>query len=385
MTEHAVVWGAGVAVCSTLGTWAALRLARHRDVIAHPNERSSHSTPTPSGGGLGLGVATVVALALAAILTAPDADECGVLLLVAASAAIACWVGWRDDVRPLRPLVKMMLLTVAAGFWAIALPISTVEVPGLGEVSLGVLSIPLTLFWLAGFANAFNFMDGIDGIAGLTALVSALVFAVAGVERGSFEVVTLGAVLAGAALGFLPWNFPRARIFMGDAGSLVLGLLLALIAVIAHAERALPFPASILLLGPFVFDSSFTLVRRGLRGEKVWQAHREHLYQRLSRLWGSHVPVSLLYAGFSTVCGVLALGYGGFGTSGRLLSLGAPLVAMLAFAVLVLVADRRSRTQPGSAETAATTDPSNAQASNAQIRHAQTRDARTGAGNSETE
>ena len=182
-------------------------------------------------------------------------------------------------------------------------------------------------------------MDGIDGIAGLTALISGVVYAGAGFAHGTLVVTVLGTVLAGASLGFLPWNFPKARIFMGDAGSLVLGLLLALTGVLAHEAGALPFPASVLLLGPFIFDTALTLARRALRGEKLWQAHREHLYQRLSRMWGSHPPVSLLYAAFSVACGVLALGYRVASDTGRLLSLGAPLAAMLAFAALVLRAD----------------------------------------------
>jgi len=343
---------ATVAALSFVGTYGALRLAQRRQIIAHPNERSSHSAPTPSGGGLGVGVAAV--LALLVVGTALWSTLSALPVLAAAlSVAAACFVGWRDDVRPLPSLAKMALLTVAAAFLVAFLRVESVAVPLIGEIRFGLLAAPLTLFWLAGFTNAFNFMDGIDGIAGLTALVSGAVYAAAGIAIGSEAVTSLGVIIAGSAAGFLPWNFPRARIFMGDSGSLVLGLLLAYTAVAADVAQALPFPASVLLLGPFIFDTSLTLVRRAFRGEKLWRAHREHLYQRLSRLWGAHPPVSLLYAVFSVVCGVLALAYDGLGTSGRLLSLGAPLAAMLAFAVLVLAADRRAGAGGGRAARAA--------------------------------
>ncbi len=342
MIESALAGVAAVTLVSFVGTGWALRLARRRSILAHPNERSSHSAPTPSGGGLGLGLTAVLGLALAGLATEYMGGE-RALLWAALPVALACWVGWRDDVRPLPPLAKLAVLTVAAGTLVALRRFDAVEIPGLGSVGFGVLTLPLMLFWLAGFTNAFNFMDGIDGIAGLTAAVSGLVYAASGMASDVSAVVALGVIIAGSAVGFLPWNFPRARIFMGDAGSLVLGLLLAFTAVVADVAGSLSFPASVLLLGPFIFDTSITLVRRAIRGERVWRAHREHLYQRLARIWGAHAPVSLLYAAFSVACGVLALAYDGLGTSGRLLSLGGPLAAMLAFAALVLVIDRRRR------------------------------------------
>ncbi len=333
-----VAAGVATVALSWLGTRLALVIARRAEVIATPNERSSHTVPTPSGGGIGLGAAAVLVLAVAAACGAGD-----VLAVAAAALAAACWCGWRDDARPLPPALKMALLTAVALALALIAPVRGVDVPRLGALDFGVLAIPLTVFWLAGFANAFNFMDGIDGIAAGTALVSGAAYAVAGALFGDATLALVGVVTAGAALGFLPWNFPRARIFMGDAGSLVLGLLLAFAATAAQQSGALPFPASVLLLGPFVFDASFTLLRRLLRGERVWQAHREHLYQRLSRLWGGHSRVTVLYAVLSCASATAALLYRGLGPTGRLLSIGVPLAAMLAFAATVLVADRMGK------------------------------------------
>ena len=151
----------------------------------------------------------------------------------------------------------------------------------------------------------------------------------------------LGALaLAGALVGFLWFNLNPALIFMGDAGSLPLGMALATCAVMANASGSLAFPASVLLLGPFLFDVAFTLVRRATGGRKIGAPHKEHLYQRLSRVWGSHAKVSLLYAGFSVVTGCLALCYGGLTELGKLLSLTLPVAAMLGFAAFVLRAER---------------------------------------------
>ena len=334
--NDALIAAAVTAMLAVVGTQVALVLARRAQVIATPNERSSHTRPTPSGGGLGLGAAAVLVLAATAMLGGHD-----VIAVLPPALALACWCGWSDDARPLRPLVKMGLLTVAALSLVWTLPIAGVELPMFGDLPFGALAVPLTLFWLAGFANAFNFMDGIDGIAAITAMVSGGAYALLGVRSGDATLALVGAVTVGAALGFLPWNFPKARIFMGDAGSLPLGLLLAFSAVLANASGALPFAASVLLLGPFVFDASFTLLARALRGERVWRAHREHLYQRLSRIWGTHPRVSMLYGGFSLVTAALALIYGGLSGVGQLLSLGVPFVAMLAFAASVLAVDRR--------------------------------------------
>jgi UDP-N-acetylmuramyl pentapeptide phosphotransferase/UDP-N-acetylglucosamine-1-phosphate transferase len=338
----ALLWGAVAAVVAWFGTRRWLRGAHERHAVAPPNERSSHSVPTPTAGGAGIINGAFLALVLATIFTPHG------FALLAIAVLVAGFCGMVDDIRTLRPATKMLVMTAVGIALAVATPVRTVDLPFCEPLELGMVAIPLTLIWLAGFTNAFNFMDGIDGIASLTAAVSGLAYAVAGALVGDGALAVVGAVTAGGALGFLPWNFPRARIFMGDTGSLPLGLLLSYAALLAHESGAVPFPASILLLGPFVFDTSFTLIRRALRGEKVWRAHREHLYQRLSRVWSAHPPVSMLYAGMSVVTGSLAVLYRDLPPGGRVLSLGVPLGAMLAFAASVLAADRRreSRTTP---------------------------------------
>jgi UDP-GlcNAc:undecaprenyl-phosphate GlcNAc-1-phosphate transferase len=242
-----------------------------------------------------------------------------------------------------------MLLIVAAA--ALALPTATlhaVDLPWYGRLALGPLALPLSAFWLVGFTNAFNFMDGINGIAGTTLVISGAAFAVAGAQHGDPDTMLSGALLAGGGLGFLPWNFPRAKIFMGDAGALPLGLLLAVTAIRASRDDAfgspmsLPFPACVLLVGPYLFDVTFTLFRRWRRRQPLAQAHKEHLYQRLARGLASHTKATLLVGAVEVATACLGVTYGSRGDLGRTLSLLLPTVALLAAVPWILRCESRS-------------------------------------------
>lgn len=320
---------------------AVIGFAR-RKLLDVPGERSSHTVPTPRGGGLGVVGAIVLVLVSEAVRRGDVAFAAPAL-----PALLACAVGYFDDRRAMRWPPKLALLLVAA---ASALPfavVRTVELPYAGTLDLGILAAPLTVVWLCGFSNGFNFMDGLNGIAGMTALVSGAAFAVAGTLAGDERTAFLGATVAGAAAGFLPWNFPRARIFLGDSGSLPLGMLLALLAVLAStpgpgaARTAVEFPAAILLLGPFVFDVAFTLVRRAREGKPLGEGHKEHLYQRLSRGLGGHAPAALVFAGLAVATSSLALAYAGMGDLARVLSLGLPPLVLLVSAPRVFALEGR--------------------------------------------
>jgi UDP-N-acetylmuramyl pentapeptide phosphotransferase/UDP-N-acetylglucosamine-1-phosphate transferase len=324
----------------TLAVLALARAGKHYDV---PNERSSHAVPTPKSGGVGIvfGFMIVECLSHAMERFGPYDESWDRWQGLAVGALLACGIGLLDDVRGLSPRIKLGLFLIPAALAAVpARAIVVHGVPYVGEIDLGRLSWPLTLFWLMCYPQAFNFMDGLNGIAGLTAIVSAAGFALAAFgDHG--DVWFASAALALATIGFLPCNFPKARIFMGDAGSLPVGLVLASLALQSDASGTMPFPASVLLLGPFLFDVAFTLARRASQGKRLGEAHKEHLYQRLSRVWNSHAKVSLLYAGFAVVTGSLALIYRDLDDLGRLLSLALPCAAMLVFAALVLAAERR--------------------------------------------
>jgi UDP-GlcNAc:undecaprenyl-phosphate GlcNAc-1-phosphate transferase len=296
----------------------------------------------PRGGGVGIVLAIA---ACGAAWTAHTGDLTDAVPF--AAAFVTALVGLADDRRPMAWPPKLLLLLGAASLALPAATVRTVGVPFAGEVDLGVLAVPLSLAWLCGFANAFNFMDGIDGISGLTALVAGAAFSLAGWLAGDAATAFLGAATAGAAAGFLPWNLPKARIFLGDSGSLPLGLLLAVLAVrvaTPHAPGAAPamaFPAALLLLGPYLFDVTFTLVRRAREGKPLGLAHKEHLYQRLARAWGSHPRSALAFAALTCATAALAFAYGSLGDAGRAVSLLAPPLALLASAPRVFEAERR--------------------------------------------
>lgn len=334
--SQAAMTGVVGAVVSLAGTGVTVAISRRWGLLDVPNERSSHSLPTPRMGG----VALSLGLAVAVLFTWEGTAAWLPVML-------ACAIGLRDDRKPMKPAFKMAGLLLVASI-PVALGSTVLRhvsgVPFAARVDFGVLAVPLTLLWLGCYPNAFNFMDGLNGIASLSAAVAGVAFAMAGVIGNDMCLAAWGGAVAGASLGFVPWNFPIARTFMGDGGSLPLGLLIAMCAVQAQRSHALSFPASVLLLGPFLFDVAFTLVRRTVAGERLGEAHKEHLYQRLSRHLGSHAKVSLLYASLAAVTGALALAYDSMSDVGKLLSLVLPLVAMLGFARSVRAAeDRKAR------------------------------------------
>lgn len=337
--------GAAAAGLTAVCVGIFLVYARRRALVAIPEARSSHTVPTPVGGGVGIIVAILGILAATGWFTSP---------WLPAALLVATATGFADDRSALSPRPKMLLIVAAA---ALAVPHATihgVDLPYAGHLDFGLLSVPLTLFWLVSFTNAFNFMDGINGIAGVTLVVTGSAFAVGGLGAGATETAVAGAVLAGGGAGFLPWNFPKAKIFMGDAGALSLGLLIAVTAIRASggqtgldpagapAPVVLPFPAAVLLVGPYVFDVSWTLIRRLREGKNLGQAHKEHLYQRLARGLGSHARSTLTFGAVEAGTAWLALTYASRDDLGRVLSLLLPLAALLVSVPWVLRSELRA-------------------------------------------
>jgi len=274
----------------------ARELARRAVFVDVPNARSSHVKPTPRGGGLGILVAFsaglgVLAVSNAAMLTVP------VYAGFALGALVAGLAGLVDDLRPQSFAVKLGAQVVAAVIaMASGLVIETLYVPGIGPVNLGAMGPVLTLVWLVGLTNAYNFMDGLDGLAGGTAVLAAAFVALCALTIGNGTVAALALLIAAASAGFLPLNFPPARIFMGDVGSQFLGFAFAAIGVLlargdASGTVILVLP---LLLFHFLFDTVFTVIRRIRRGDNPFTAHREHLYQLLNRAGFEHRQVTFL-------------------------------------------------------------------------------------------
>jgi Fuc2NAc and GlcNAc transferase len=282
-----------LAVEALVAFFLTLRLTQHarefalrHEVIDIPNERSSHSTPTPSGGGVAIVFSTLV---VASVLAWQGAVDGPLYLALCGGGVAVAAVGFMDDSRPLPAGIRLSA-HVAAALWALywlgGLPPllighTTVQFGWLGYV-LGALGIGWTL-------NLFNFMDGIDGIAAsegaFIAWGGALVATAAGDCTGA---CAMGLTIGAACCGFLRWNWPPAKIFMGDVGSGYLGYLIGVLAIASARENAVALLVWVILGGFFFVDASVTLARRLLRGERVHQAHRTHAYQRLARRWMSH-------------------------------------------------------------------------------------------------
>jgi len=279
-----------------VGAWAGVALVRryalHR-LLDVPNERSSHSQPTPRGGGLALTVAHMLGVAAATQfgLLGP-----AIAVALIGGGTLVAVIGFLDDhghvAASLRLLCHFLALSWAV-WWLGGLPPVNF---GWGAVDLGWTGTALMVLYCAWFLNLFNFMDGIDGIAGVQALsmsvtAALLLLLVTGSGRSALPLV----MLACATAGFLAWNWPPARIFMGDVGSGYLGYALGALAMWTVAQGWLTPWAWLILGGAFLADATVTLFVRARSRVAVAEAHRSHAYQRLSRHWGSHRPVTLVF------------------------------------------------------------------------------------------
>ncbi len=274
---------AAFAVCWL--TLAALLRRQHALPMDHPNDRSLHQTPTPRIGGLGIMAGVAVAggwLADAALLPA-----------ILGAFALAS-VSLLDDVRGLPVRVRFFAHFVAAAGCLFAL--------GLGGWAL--LASTLAVVWMT---NLYNFMDGANGLAGGMAAIGFGALALAAWLGDAPALATFCAAIAAAALAFLRFNFPSARLFMGDAGSIPLGFLAATLGILGARQGVWPWAFPLLVFSPFIVDASVTLARRALRGEKVWQAHRSHYYQRVVLLGASHRQLAL--AAFTLMLGMSGLAF----------------------------------------------------------------------------
>jgi Fuc2NAc and GlcNAc transferase len=283
-----------VAAAAALLTGLVRRIALRRGALDVPNARSSHVRPTPRGGGIAI---VAISLAAMSVLAALDRLETHLYWALTGGGMAVAVVGHLDD-RGHIGIIGRFAVHIAAAIWATAWLSGLPELQWGGQVfQLGHLGSLLAVVGIVWALNLFNFMDGIDGIAASEAIFiaggGALLASLAGLGT---TIPASGAIIAAASLGFLVWNWPPARIFMGDVGSGFLGFVLAVMALAAIHERASMLPAWLILGGAFFVDATVTVVRRLARGERVYEAHRSHAYQWLARRWNSHERVSVLYA-----------------------------------------------------------------------------------------
>jgi Fuc2NAc and GlcNAc transferase len=287
-----------------------------------PNERSLHRAATPRGGGLAIVLVTTAGLVgLAIVRVIPAA----VVWTLGVGGALVAAVGWLDDRRGVSAPVRAAVHTLAAA-WAVGWV--------WGEPTVGAILGALGIVWAI---NLYNFMDGIDGLAAGEAVSVGALGGTLLLAAGDTTLAVVALLVAAAAAGFLAWNWEPARIFMGDVGSGFLGYVFGALALLSHRAGAVPLTLWLLLLGVFLFDATVTLLRRMARGERWYQAHRSHAYQRLVQAGSAH-------AGVTKLALLVNLGLGGlawWAQAGRLSVGAAVLAGTVVLAVLYLAIERR--------------------------------------------
>jgi glycosyltransferase WbpL len=319
-----------VAVVAGVLTGVLRRYALARSLMDVPNARSSHTVPTPRGGGVAIVLSVLLALPL---LYATGLMATSYIWALLGAGSLVALVGFLDDHGHIPARWRLLAHFVAAGWvlgWLGGAP--PVALFGFALTDLGPLAPGLAAIYLVWLLNLYNFMDGIDGIAGVEAVSvcagGAALYALAG--QPTLAVTPL--VLAAAVVGFLVWNFPPAKIFMGDAGSGFLGIVLGTLSLQAGWVAPQLFWSWVILLGVFVVDATVTLLRRLLGGERVYEAHRSHAYQHAARRFRRHLPVTVAVAAINFLwLFPLALWVGLGGLEGAL-------GGVIAYAPLVLLA-----------------------------------------------
>jgi UDP-N-acetylmuramyl pentapeptide phosphotransferase/UDP-N-acetylglucosamine-1-phosphate transferase len=320
-------------------------------IFAHPNDRTLHSTPTPQTGGLAVIVSVVIALLAAASVLAlvqpsqpllPKGVASGSLWIVV-SMLLVFTVSFIDDCSGL-PASLRLGVQAAAAFIIISgvgLTLSSIPIPGGLTIELGLAAIPVSALLLIWMANLYNFMDGMDGFAGGMTFWGFGFLAYFGWQTHFPVMLIISTFVAMGALGFLMHNFPPARIFMGDAGSITLGFLAGTFTILGVRDGIFDLWVPIMIFSPFIADATATLLRRALRRKRIWEAHREHYYQRVVLSGWSHRRTVLAEYGIMILCGGLAVAYHHSTDKGRLIILGAWAGMFALLAMLVHALERK--------------------------------------------
>jgi len=307
---EAVLWPAAAlavfVVTAVLVDLMIILAARWR-LVDLPNRRSAHALPTARGGGLAIVLTTALASIMVALRWPPAAFA--ILAGVIVPCLVIAVVGIIDDVQPLKASLRLFIqIGVAAAITAALGPLTAIAIPGLPVLELGWAGWPLTVLWIVGMTNAFNFMDGSDGMAALGAVVAGVAMAGIGWQLQIQLPLLLAAFAAAAAAGFLVFNWQPARVFMGDVGSAFLGTYLAAVPLtFPEPQRSLVFIPMVLVLWPYVFDPFVSVLRRVYHKKNPFEPHREFLFHRLIRSGIPHGPTALLYALLAAVGGLAGI------------------------------------------------------------------------------
>lgn len=288
-----------------------IKYARVKRITDIPSERSSHVRPTPRGGGVGfVGLLFISFSAYLIFFGTQFGIEYFIFLIALLLISI---LGWFDDRNNLSRRTRFGVQLIASLLILIFIQnLSQIAIPTFGTFSLGIFGFIVGIVWITGVTNIYNFMDGVDGLSSVQAISATVGWGIFFYMYQLQDLFVLNIFVAAGVVGFLLLNWSPASIFMGDVGSLFLGFLFGVMPLMAGAYseqiesgEALWFGA--ILLWPFLFDGAFTIGRRSLKGENIFEAHRSHLYQRLNIIGWSHKKISLLYAlfsGFSLIIGL---------------------------------------------------------------------------------
>ncbi len=284
-----------------------LLMIKRVKIMDTPNSRSSHDVPIPKSGGIVIvitflmGVLAIYFFGDATLIR--DTYFFGFIF----SALLVAGISLYDDITEKPTLIKLISHIIAAAIViAFGIVIREVALPWIGTVQLGAVGYLLTFLWIVGLTNAYNFMDGLNGMAAGPAVINGLFFCVLSYSQGSIFVYIICYTIIAGALGFLVFNFPRPSLFMGDVGSAFLGFVFSTLGIIGalydHSHTSL-FVMPLLMFN-YIYDTSFTFIRRLRRGENVFEAHRTHLYQLFNQLGYSHVQVSCFHFGQCVLQGI---------------------------------------------------------------------------------
>jgi len=267
-------------------------------LIDIPNERSSHNIPTPTGGGLSIVITWYIGITILFFFNQLDTR----LYLALLSGIILMIISLIDDFVNLKPIVRLVFhfITVILAFYLLG-GLRAFIIPGLNPQYF-IFVYPIVILGMVWFINLFNFMDGLDGFASTEAIILGLIMFIY-----SGNIVNL--IFIVSILGFLYWNWPKARIFMGDVGSIQLGFILVVLGIHFHNTLEFSILNWIMLSSPFWFDATYTLFRRWRKGEKLSQAHKKHTYQRIVQAGFSHQKVNFYLIGINAIVVVIILLY----------------------------------------------------------------------------
>lgn len=273
-------------------TWIIRRIAKRYNILDIPNLRSSHANPTPRGGGVAIVVSWYGGITMLYIL---NWIEPGLFYALLCGGLIAI-VSFIDDIIKVRALIRLLIhfIAVIAAFYFLG-QLRPLIMPNV-HINYHIFIYPLAIIGMVWFVNLFNFMDGLDGFASVEAIIIAIIMF-------AFSGNLINGLLIASVAGFLFWNWPKAKIFLGDVGSTQLGFILVVLGIYFHNTYKFSIMNWIMLSSPFWFDATYTLIRRIINKEKLSQAHKKHVYQRAVQAGFSHqqVLIALIVINFIIV------------------------------------------------------------------------------------